>query len=101
MTHENARPGRLRLLGLLAFVFIAAQLLYAAHLGAAPDPLLDHSSSTCDYCLAGAAVDDPTLLVAVLTAPTPVFLQAVLPAETAADIQPLRLAADPRAPPSC
>lgn len=98
--HDNARPSRLRLLGLLAVWFVAAQLFYAAHLGAAPDPLLDHSSTSCAFCLAGAAADDPTLLAAVFAPPTPVYADIVRPDELTATPEPLRLAANPRAPPS-
>lgn len=100
-TSEIAGPGRLRLFGLLALWLVAAQLLYAAHLGRSSDPLLDHSTSTCEFCLAGATADDPTLLVAVLAPPTPVYLEIIQPADSAASIEPHRLAAQPRAPPFC
>jgi hypothetical protein len=97
----NARPGRLRLLGSLAVWFVVAQIFYAAHIGAAPDPLLGHSSTSCAYCLAGATADDPTLLAAVFAPPTPVYADIVQPDELTATPEPLRLAANPRAPPSC
>ena len=68
-TLEIADPGRLRLLGLLALLLVAAQLLFAAHAAAKSDFLLDHSPATCAVCIAGTASGDPELLVVSLAKP--------------------------------
>ena len=92
-------PRRARFWGLFAFIFIVAQLLFAAHAGAGRNDLIGHAPSACEYCLAGAAFDDPSLLVAVVSPPTetfaPVETSAVAAAPTVRSIR----TANPRAPP--
>lgn len=100
-TVEMSRPSRLRLLGLLALWFVAAQLFFAAHLGVPSDPLINHTPSACEFCLAGATADDPTLLVAVLAPPTPIYLESARPSDWTTTPGPLRLTARSRAPPFC
>lgn len=92
---------RAQLTALLAGVFIAAQLIFAAHAAAQADDFIDHSPSSCIACLAGAASDDPTLLVFALDRPALLLADIEPPVLRAAIVAPLVRAADARAPPSC
>jgi hypothetical protein len=59
----ESQSRRLRLFGLLALLLVAAQLLFAAHVASAPDDLIDHAPSSCEFCLAAAVSGDPDALV--------------------------------------
>lgn len=93
--------GRNRLLGLLAFLFVAAQLIVAAHAASGADYIVDHSPTSCAACLAGSSSGDPSLLT--VSAEKPVFI--IAPAAVVEKIQrhsPRSVAAaHARAPPSC
>jgi len=93
--------GRNRLLGLLALLFVAAQLIVAAHAASGTDYLLDHSPTSCAACLAGSSPGDPTLLTVSAEKPIFNFSRAVA-VEKAERLSPRSVAAaHARAPPSC
>jgi len=52
-------------MGLMALLFVAAQLLFAIH----SDDLTAHTPQSCEYCLAAAISDDPKDLEVEIVAP--------------------------------
>jgi hypothetical protein len=86
----------------VAFVLgliLAAQALYAIHLGDGGNGLDKHPAAACEICLASAQSGDPEGLAPRLEIPAPSFeaLETFLPARRVA-IFPVRAAA-PRGPP--
>lgn len=96
---EDYGVRRRRLTGLLALVFIVAQVLFAAHAGAHPDPLFDHAAQTCEICLAGAVAGDPHDLISEYATPSAIFASVARPAGAAIVVANALLAASPRGPP--
>lgn len=94
-TLQIADPGRLRLLGLLALLLVAAQLLFAAH----ADDLADHAPQSCEYCLSASISSDPDDLVFEIGAPALSFefVRSLVAAERIFAAAPR--AANPRGPP--
>lgn len=92
---------RTRLWGLFAVLFVAAQVLFAAHAGAAPDDLLDHSPTSCEFCLAGAVADDPAGRSVDVAAPVEILGAVKLPVAAEIVVQGALRGAQPRGPPSC
>lgn len=92
---------RARLWALFAVLFVAAQLLFAAHAGASPDDLLDHSPTTCEFCLAGAVADDPAGLSVEVAAPVEILGAVTRPVAAAIVASGALRGAQPRGPPSC
>ncbi|NWG92668.1 MAG: hypothetical protein HXY21_09200 [Parvularculaceae bacterium] len=96
--HAGARA---RAWTLFAVLFVAAQLLFAAHAGAAPDDLLDHSPTSCAFCLAGAVADDPSELSVAAAAPVAILGAARRPVAAEIVASGALGGAQPRGPPSC
>lgn len=94
-TLEIANPGRSRLLGLLALLLVAAQLLFAAH----ADDLADHAPQSCEYCLSASISSDPDDLVVELSAPQLSFAQVRSPVAAELVVASALRAANPRGPP--
>lgn len=93
---RNARPAAL---GLVLGLFVAAQTLYALHLGEVPDALAKHAAASCEFCLAGAKSGDPGALAPVILAPEAAVEAIAPPALTRlVSVFPVRAAA-PRGPP--
>lgn len=57
----------------LTVLFLAAQLIFAFHVGDGGDNLADHSRADCPVCMAGAMAPDPVDLVVSLDAPKLTF----------------------------
>lgn len=77
----------------------AAQLLFAAHAGAASEDISDHATQTCEFCLAGAIAADPEDLAVRLTAPDLSFAAAARPVAAEILVAIALIAAPPRGPP--
>lgn len=90
---------RMRLMGLLALLLAAAQLLYAAHAASSPDDLADHSPSSCEFCLAGALSNDPGSLVVDIAAPRFSVSSVRQPVAAEIIVAGALRAANPRGPP--
>lgn len=90
---------RLRLMGLLALVLVAAQLLFAAHAASAPDDLIDHAPSSCEFCLAAAVSGDPDALVDDIAPPLVSFSSVRQPVAADIIVVGALRAANPRGPP--
>ncbi len=100
LAFEAPAPGRFRLLGILALLFIAGQLLAAAHVASETDYLLDHARSSCAACLAGSASDDPSLLTVTVEKPVLVISLAIVIAKADWIFSTPFAAASARAPPA-
>lgn len=88
---------RIMAAGFLAFVFAAAQLLFAGH----SEDLFTHAPQSCEFCLAAAVSDDPDDAVVEVAPPVrSVGLRETLKAD---DIVFARapIAPHSRAPPIC
>ncbi len=96
---ERGGERRFRLLAIVGLVFALAQILFAAHVGAATDDLADHTKQACEICLAGALSTDPHDLGVEVS--TPVVSYAAVARPVAADIIVAKslIAANPRGPP--
>lgn len=90
---------RLRLMGLLALVLVAAQLLFAAHAASGPEDLIDHAPSSCEFCLAAAVSGDPHALVGDLAPPPVSFSSVRRPVAAEIIVVGALRAANPRGPP--
>lgn len=90
-------PRRVRLVALFALLFVAAQILFAAH----ADDLSDHAPQSCEYCLAAAVADDPNDLVVELAAPLVSYARARQPVAAVLIVEGALRAANPRGPPAC
>lgn len=90
-------PARFRAAGLFALLFVAAQLLFAAH----ADSLYPHAPQSCEYCLAAAVSDDPNDLVTEIAGPVETVepVRALAPEREIVARAPL--VANSRAPPLC
>lgn len=72
---------------LIAAVFLCAQFLFAGH-GVAGDDVSDHRKSACEACLAGAAIDDPSVAGDINVAPIliSVSIETAIPAALLTEI---------------
>lgn len=95
----KSQSRRLRLFGLLALLLVAAQLMFAAHAASAPDELIDHAPSSCEFCLAGAVSSDPGALVVDIAAPVVSVSSVRQPVGAEIIIAGALRAAHPRGPP--
>lgn len=86
---------RQRVMGLMALLFVAAQLLFAIH----SDDLAAHAPQSCEYCLAAAISDDPNDLVVEIPAPLVSFDKAQAPVAQEIVIAGALRTSNPRAPP--
>lgn len=90
---------RFGLVALLVIVLAAAQLLFAAHAGAASDDISDHAKLTCEVCLSAAVSDDPQDLGVALAAPILSKWDASSPVAADIVVALALIAAHPRGPP--
>ncbi|MEZ5922074.1 MAG: hypothetical protein R3C60_12075 [Parvularculaceae bacterium] len=96
--HET--PARRRwLFAAFAALFLAAQLIFAAHTGAGADALSNHAADTCVACMASASAPDPVSLVATIKAPTLALETIEFVSRNVAQRETLQLHANSRAPP--
>ena len=98
---ESSASGRFRLRRLFAFLFVAAQLIVAAHAAPGTDYLVDHSPASCAACLAGSASDDPALLTVGADKPSFDFVPAFVAERTRRLSSRFLDATRARAPPFC
>lgn len=89
--------GKVRMIGLVALLFAAAQLLFAIH----SDDLAKHAPQSCEFCLAAAVADDPNDLVFAVSAPPVSFEPALAPVTQRFIVARASLSANPRGPPLC
>lgn len=82
-------------MGLMALLFVAAQLLFAIH----SDDLTAHAPQSCEYCLAAAIADDPNDLVVEIPAPLVSFEKAEAPVAEEIVVASALQSSAPRAPP--
>ena len=84
----------------LAGLFLAAQLIFAAHAGAGADKLGDHSRDDCPVCMASAFAPDPVDLVVAVDAPSVAFEPVEYVVTSSAQRDGERVRANSRGPPA-